>query len=104
MGKVSRLPDTDATRQNVFSPFSTDLARLVGKRKRGRPRAVWATEVHKHCLKAAGSKTNLEEYWKRTASARHSWQAVTKNYANDLLHAVPEQGVTSHANVPSAPG
>ena len=37
MGKVARLPDTDATRQNVFSPFSTDLARLVGKRSEDVP-------------------------------------------------------------------
>ena len=100
MGIVARLQDTDATRQSLLSPFSTELVQLVGKRKRGRPRAVWATEVHKHRLKAAGSKQYLEEYWKRTAAARHSWQALIKKYANDLLHAVPEQGVASHANVP----
>ena len=44
------LPDEDIRRQMVFQAGSAELRGLVNKRRRGRPRLSWASELQKHVL------------------------------------------------------
>ena len=46
--EIARRPDAHPVRNVVFKPGTLELQAPPGKRRRGRPRQVWTTEVHRH--------------------------------------------------------
>jgi hypothetical protein len=80
MGQIPRQPDHNVLRQALFLPSSFHLIDVQRQRKRGRPRATWATEVFKHCVAAASGQEVLPQLWLNTAAAEQSWRAAVQSY------------------------
>ena len=59
-GKIARRTDDDLLRAVTFCPGTLRPATDRFKRKLGRPRSEWTTEVGKVALQAAGTHSNLE--------------------------------------------
>jgi hypothetical protein len=84
MTSIARKPDDDVLRECLFQPSSFQLKQFPGKRKRGRPRACWATEVFKHAVAVAGSQDSLAVFWQNTAAARAAWRTAVQQYCDCL--------------------
>ena len=66
-------------REYVFEDGATDLRRLSGIRRVGRPRMEWATEVHKHAVKVAGSQERLSEGF-----SSREWRRCVHEYVGSM--------------------
>jgi hypothetical protein len=84
MANIARKSDDDVLRSILFENSTCHLKQLAGKRRRGRPRAVWASEVFKHALLVAGSHEALDAYWQNTVVAHSIWQAAVQQYCSSL--------------------
>ena len=67
-GKVYRRLDTDITRKFVFESSSDQLVEASFKKRRGRPRLSWATDLRKHalnitCNQPVGPAMQFEHAW-----------------------------------------
>ena len=86
LAHVARKPTHDPVRLCVFKPHTAELKVRPAKRRRGRPRLTWATEIHKHAVQIAGSVDNLYDVLADSPAARASWQASVQQYC---AHRVP---------------
>jgi len=59
-GRVARLSDESVMRSVTFCPGSLRPAADMYKRKIGRPRLEWVTQLNKIALRAAGTHRNLD--------------------------------------------
>ena len=84
LGKIARQHEGNVLRNIVFQESSTDLRPLLGRRRKGRPRKTWATELHAVSKRIAlREQQNLEDLWANSATAREVWkQAVLQHCMN----------------------
>ena len=74
-GRFASQPDFAVQRKSFLESSTVHPRSWKGRRKRGRPRQEWGTEVHKHALNIAGSDADLRvclydpKRWKRAVSA-----------------------------------
>ena len=77
-GEIARKADDHPVRKAVFQPSSSELAQAPGRRKRGRPRQAWATELSKHakqvCRDYGWSFSNLGTF------LAEAWKAAVRKY------------------------
>ena len=77
-GDIARKADDHPVRMVVFQPSSSELAQAPGRRKRGRPRQAWATELSKHAKQICrNSGWNFSELSTFPAEA---WKAAVRKY------------------------
>ena len=74
MGRIARRPDEDVLRRSIFADGTFLPTSPTSNRKRGRPRATWAAEVHKRALEAAGNESALVSFWQATKTAAAAWK------------------------------
>ena len=74
MGRIARRPDEDVLRRSIFADGTFLPTSSTSNRKRGRPRATWAAEVHKRALEAAGNESALVSFWQATKTAAAAWK------------------------------
>ena len=79
-GHVARKPSSDTLRHALLDDNSVRPAEHKGRRRRGRPRFQWNTEVHREAVRVAGSDAQLENFLQNTPEARLSWKAAVKQY------------------------
>ena len=70
LGKVARSPDGDPVRSCIFKNGSHDLQKMTVKRRVGRPRLEWTTEVHRHALLASGGAETQRKTWNKSEWGR----------------------------------
>ena len=84
IGEIAGRRSGAVTRDAVFSPNSIHLKPLNVKRRKGRPRTSWATQLHAVALTIAGGEAVLEQMWAGTPAAKSSWRAAVTRYCNSL--------------------
>ena len=83
-GEVASRSSGSATRDTVFMPDSIKLKAPHAKRRRGRPRASWAKQLHAKALNIAGGEAALEQMWAGTPAAKSAWRAAVTQHCNAL--------------------
>ena len=83
-GEIASRQTGSVTRDTIFLPNSVCLKPLNAKRRRGRPRASWAKELHTTALKIAGGEPALQRMWTGTPAAKSSWRAAVIKFCYDL--------------------
>ena len=78
-GKVYRRLDTDITRKFVFESSSDQLVEASFKKRRGRPRLSWATELRKHAANITGN-----EPLGLAMQSEYDWRIVVRRYCGSL--------------------
>ena len=77
-GDIARKADDHPVRMVVFQPSSSELAQAPGRRKRGRPRQAWATELSKHakqiCRNSGWTFSDLGTF------PAEAWKAAVRKY------------------------
>ena len=71
-------PHLFVVEQVVFQPYCSDLTQQPGRRKRGRPRQAWASELYKHAQRVChGTDWNVCNLGTFPAEA---WKAAVRKY------------------------
>ena len=76
-GHIARKHPDDPARKATLKDGSIQPRGQEGKRRRGRPRHQWNTEVYREAVRAAGSELKLEEL----ISTKHTWKHCVTQYA-----------------------
>ena len=84
LGHVARKPGDDPVRLTVFRPFSHDLALSTFRRRRGRPRKTWCSEIHAHAVRAARGEEALAYLWQDSVQSIAAWHATVTRYCDAL--------------------
>ena len=85
LAHVARKGDDDPLRNMVFKPSSVELRAFPGKRKRGRPRLNWPTEVYKHAVKACElNGLSLEDIARDDVLSANAWKRAAQLYSSSL--------------------
>ena len=81
-GKIARLPNTSPVRNLVFKDFSLDIRDLDIKRRRGRPRLSWISEIARHAdLAVQGSDFSYRDF----IMDKISWKRMIREYCRVKL-------------------
>ena len=80
LGKLARRPGNDPVRSSVFQPGGIELRMPTGTRKRGRPRQMWGNMVLNNCMKVAGSRARLADFFRPEAGAAAAWEAAVRSW------------------------
>lgn len=85
LGRLALKPDGDALRQSVLKsgPRRLEPRSPEGKRRRGRPRLNWATQVHRQALLVANGQDNLDSLWQDDLAASAEWVRLVKQHCRN---------------------
>ena len=76
LGKIARRDQDDPARACIFKPGTLELRELDSKRRVGRPRLEWGSEVQRRAVQLAGSSQELNDilmnHWK--------WRRLVRSY------------------------
>ena len=82
MGGLAARPDDHVLRKSIFKSGLDrfELQLPEGRKKRGRPKLHWASQVYKHALHAAGNKAMLQQMWQSTPQVE--WKRCVQQYCH----------------------
>ena len=85
LAQVARKGDDDPLRSIVLKPSSVELRDLPAKRKRGRPRLTWASEVYKHAVKVCQtSHFPINDIRRNDPLSAQAWKRAAQHYCSNL--------------------
>jgi len=84
LGTVASKPSNNVLREYLFTPGEVMLRPIVGRRRRGRPRACWAKHLHKISVEIAGDEIRLVQLWAGTGAAKSAWKRAVEAYCNEV--------------------
>ena len=82
LGSIAARPSGNVLRNMIFQPDSTKLVPLTGPRRKGRPRASWATQLRRTAVQVAGTEDRLTVLWAPAAKA--AWKQSVKQYCKSV--------------------
>ena len=84
MGNLARQSDTHVLRQTVLQSGPNRFRPKIpdGRRKRGRPKTCWATQVHQQAVNAAKGLDKLHDLWMNSKVARQRWARCVEAYCH----------------------
>ena len=78
--EIARKEDTHPVREAVFLPASSVLRTQPRRRRRGRQRQTWASELHRHAVKICGDLTASVD--SLGAIPAKAWNAAVRQYCS----------------------
>ena len=78
LGQLARRPCNDPVRCSVLQPGGIEPRLPTGPRKRGRPRQMWGNMVLNNCLRIAGTRGRLADFFRPEAGAAAAWESAVK--------------------------
>ena len=80
LGQLARRPGNDPVRSSVLQPGGIELRMPTGPRKRRHPRQMRGSMVMNRCMKVAGSRGGLADFFRPEAGAAAAWEAAVRSW------------------------
>ena len=84
LGNIAGKTSNNALREYLFNPGEVTLRPIVGRRRKGRPRACWAKHLYRISLEIAGDEAGLSRFWAGTVTAKSAWKRAVDIHCNEI--------------------